>query len=117
MRYTKPIPRRAVQSVNRCVMTLRASPRWGLPLRRRLTVVSYRGRRSGRAFSTPVAYRRNGSTVTIPVALPERKKWWRNFTGAGGPLSLELPEGDRTGHAIARADDRGRVRLTVRLED
>lgn len=117
MRFTKPIPQRVVQPVNRCVMALRSSPRWGRPLRKRLTVVSYTGRRSGQRFSIPVAYQRSGPTVTIGIAMPERKKWWRNFTGEGGPLSLELVEGDRTGHAVARTDDKGQVTLTVQLDD
>ncbi len=117
MRFSGPIPQRVVRPVNRCVMALRASPRWGRPLRRHLTVVTYTGRRSGRAFSTPVAYRLSGSTVTIGVALPERKRWWRNFTGEGGPLSLELPDGVRSGHAVASTDRRGGVTVTVRLDD
>ena len=116
MRYKGPVPHRVVQPVNECVMTLRSSPRWGRLLRRRLTVVTYTGRRSGRVFSTPVAYRRSGSTVTIGVAMPDRKKWWRNFTDEGGPLSLELKEGDRTGHAVASTDHKGRVTLAVRLD-
>ncbi|PWV55297.1 hypothetical protein [Nocardiopsis sp. L17-MgMaSL7] len=117
MRYAGPIPHRVVRPFNQCVLALRSSPRWGRPLRRHLTVVTYTGRRSGREFSTPVAYRLSGSTVTVPVAIPERKKWWRNFTGEGGPLSLELPEGVRSGHAVASTDQRGRVTVTVRLDD
>lgn len=116
MRYKGSIPHRVVQPVNKCAMALRSSPRWGRLLRGYLTVVTYTGRRSGQVFSTPVAYRRSGSAVTISVAVPERKKWWRNFTGEGGPLSLELREGDRTGHAVATVDHRGRVTLTVNLD-
>lgn len=83
---------------------------------RHLTIVTYTGRRSGRTFSTPVGYRRAGDTVTIGVRLPDAKKWWRNFTGEGGPISLELDGVDRTGHAVARRDERGRVSITVRLD-
>jgi hypothetical protein len=83
---------------------------------RHLTIVTYTGRRSGRTFSTPVGYRRAGDTVTIGVRLPDAKKWWRNFTGEGGPISLELNGVDRTGHAVARRDERGRVSITVRLD-
>jgi hypothetical protein len=83
---------------------------------RRLTVVTYTGRRSGRTFRIPVGYRRTGDTVTIGVRLPDAKTWWRNFTGAGGPLSLELDGVDRTGHAVTRRDAAGRVTVTVRLD-
>nr|WP_222936696.1 nitroreductase/quinone reductase family protein [Streptomonospora sp. PA3] len=102
--------------VNACVSALRHSPRWGRFMRRRLTVVTYTGRRSGRTFSTPVGYRRQGGTVAISVMMPERKQWWRNFTGAGGPISLDLDEGVRTGHAVAETDAAGRVTVTVRLD-
>ncbi|MFC0070729.1 hypothetical protein ACFFQW_43535 [Umezawaea endophytica] len=109
-------PERVVNRVNGCVVALRTSPRFGKAVSRRLTVVTYTGRRSGRTFSTPVAYRRTGDTVTITVALPDSKTWWRNFLGEGGPLSLELDGVDRGGHAVAHRDDRGRVSITVRLD-
>lgn len=115
MRYKGPLPHRLVRPVNACVTALRASPRWGRLLRRRMTVVTYTGRRSGRTFSMPVAYRRSSETVAITVALPERKRWWRNFTGEGGPITLDLDEGVRTGRAVAKADSRGRVTVTVRI--
>nr|WP_306663524.1 hypothetical protein [Streptomyces sabulosicollis] len=83
----------------------------------RLTVVTYTGRRSGRSFSTPVAYRRAADVVTIAVAMPERKLWWRNFTGDGWPISLDLDGAGRTGHAVARVDDKGGVTISVRLDE
>ncbi|MEV5773593.1 hypothetical protein AB0L49_20415 [Streptomyces antimycoticus] len=83
----------------------------------RLTVVTYTGRRSGRTFSTPVAYQRAADVVTIAVAMPERKLWWRNFTGEGGPLALDLDGSERVGHGVARVDGKGRVTITVRLDE
>jgi hypothetical protein len=77
--------------------------------------VGYSGRRSGRRFSIPVAYRRTGDEVTISVNMPEAKTWWRNFLGAGGPLTLRLDSMERTGHAVAKCDEKGRVTVTVRL--
>lgn len=115
MGYRGPLPQRLVGRVNACAVALRSSPRWGRLVRRHLTVVTYTGRRSGRTFSTPVGYRRTGGTVTIAVKMPDAKKWWRNFTGAGGPVSLHLDGVDRSGHAVARRDDRGRVTVTVEL--
>jgi hypothetical protein len=64
-----------------------------------------------------VGYRRSGDTVTIGVASPDAKSWWRNFLGEGGPLTLLKLDGqDRTGHAVAHRDDRGRVSVRVRLD-
>jgi hypothetical protein len=104
-----------VDGVNARVVALRSSPRWGRLVNRYLTVVTYTGRRSGRTFSTPVGYRRRGDVVTIPVGLPDAKTWWRNFTGDGGPIRLELDGVARAGHAVARRDARGRVTVEVRL--
>ncbi|GAB3457933.1 hypothetical protein GCM10027436_62650 [Actinophytocola sediminis] len=104
-----------VGGVNAVVVRLRSSPRWHKVISRYLTIVTYTGRRSGRTFSIPVGYRRHGDTVTIPVSMPDAKSWWRNFTGAGWPLSLELDGVDRTGQAVASRDHRGRVTVRVRL--
>ncbi|MET0237081.1 MAG: nitroreductase/quinone reductase family protein [Kibdelosporangium sp.] len=117
MRYRGPFPKRAVGRVNAWVSTLRSSPRWGRMVSRHLTIVTYTGRRSGRTFSTPVGFRRTGDVVTIGVQLPEAKKWWRNFLDDGGPITLELDGADRAGHAVARRDEKGRVTVTVRLND
>ncbi|APU17136.1 putative DUF385 family protein [Actinoalloteichus sp. GBA129-24] len=116
MPYRGPLPRTLVDRVNKGVNALRASPRWGRLAGRYLTEVTYVGRRSGRTISTPVGYRRRGDVVTIPVMIPESKKWWRNFVDEGQPMSLRLDGVDRTGHAVARRDARGRVALTVHLD-
>ncbi|KAA2265409.1 hypothetical protein F0L68_04855 [Solihabitans fulvus] len=118
MGYQGPFfPKQAASRVNGCVTALLDSPRWGRVVSKRITTVTYTGRRSGRFLSTPVAYRRATDTVTIDVKLPEAKTWWRNFTGDGGPLSLQLNGTDRTGHAIAHRDEKGRVTVTVHLSD
>jgi hypothetical protein len=83
-------------------------------VRRHITTATYTGRRSGRTFSIPIGYRRSGDVVTIAVELPDRKNWWRNFTGEGGPLTLGFADGAHTGHAVARRDGR-RVTITVDL--
>lgn len=108
---------RVLEGVNRWVSGLRTSPRWGRFVRKHFTVITYTGRRSGRTFTTPVGYRRTGDTVTIRVLIPDAKNWWRNFTGDGGPITLQLDEADRPGHATAHRDEKGRVAVTVRLAD
>jgi hypothetical protein len=108
--------RRSIGRFNAWVSALRSSPRWGRLVSRRLTIVTYVGRRSGRTFSTPVAYRRANDVVTIGVQFPDAKTWWRNFLDEGGPISLHLDGADRAGHAVARRDGRRRVTITVRLD-
>ncbi|MBU9765082.1 nitroreductase family deazaflavin-dependent oxidoreductase [Mycobacterium sp. TNTM28] len=82
-----------------------------------VVVIRYTGRRSGQTFDTPVSVQRDGDRVTIHVMAPDSKNWWRNFLGAGAPLTLVNLDGtDRTGHAVARRDEQGRVAVTVALD-
>jgi hypothetical protein len=103
--------------VNRGATALITSPRWGRVVGLGLTTISYTGRRSGRAVELPVGYRRKGGDILIGVAMPDGKKWWRNFTGEGAPLTILLGGAQRTGHAVATRDARGRVTVTVRLDN
>lgn len=104
------------RSMNGVVVALTEAPVIGALMRRGFVVVTYTGRRSGKTFSTPVFYQRSGDNVTIGVAMPDSKKWWRNFLGAGGPISLHLNGVDRSGHATAQRDAKGRVSVRVRLD-
>ena len=81
----------------------------------RLALVTYTGRRSGREYTIPVLYRDRGDEVMIAVGWPERKVWWRNLTGAGGPVRLLIRGNEVRGHAVATKEP-GRdalVRVTV----
>ncbi|MFI1821522.1 nitroreductase/quinone reductase family protein [Lentzea sp. NPDC020367] len=104
-----------VRTVNKWIVGLRDAPLVGKLVRKGLTVVTYTGRRSGRTISTPVGYQRKGDVVEIRVMMPEAKVWWRNFEDEGGPLTLELDGGERTGHATSHRDDKGRVTVRVQL--
>lgn len=104
-----------VHRVNKLIRGLRDAPLVGKAVRRQITVVSYTGRKSGRTFSTPVSFRRNGDVVDIRVVAPDSKNWWRNFGGEGAPLTLELDGVERTGHATWHRDEKGRVTVRVRL--
>jgi hypothetical protein len=106
---------RAGPLFNAPVAAIANSPRLGARLRRSVTMITYTGRRSGRTFSTPVAYRRRGDEIEIAANLPDAKTWWRNFVGEGGPVSLTLDGAEREGHAVAHRDDTGRVTVHVRL--
>ncbi|MFF0496355.1 hypothetical protein ACFYU5_08125 [Nocardia aobensis] len=107
----------AVRGFNSVVLTLTEAPVLGPLMRKGFVEISYVGRKSGKTFSTPVNYRRSGDSILIAVAMPDRKSWWRNFTGEGGPITLHLDGGDRRGHAVATRDDKGRVRVRVHLDD
>lgn len=101
-------------AVNTVVRPLVTAPGLGRLIERWMTVVTYTGRRSGRTFSIPVAYRRDGDDLRIQVEFPDQKAWWRNFTGDGGPIRVRLGGADRAGHATASREGRG-VTVSVRL--
>jgi hypothetical protein len=100
---------------NAGVAAIVRSPRWGRLAGRGTVLITYTGRRSGRTFTIPVSCRRAGEALTIGVAFPDAKNWWRNFLGEGGPVSVRLDGVDRSGHATARRDGPRRVTVTVRL--
>lgn len=93
------------------------APVIGPLIRRNTVVIRYTGRRSGQTFQTPVSYQKSGGGVVIRVMAPDRKTWWRNFTGDGGPITLMNFDGaNRAGHAVAARDERGRVTVAVTLD-
>jgi hypothetical protein len=113
MNFQGTVAGRVITGFNGRMLRLRSSRLLGPVVSRYLTEVSYTGRRSGRAFSTPVAYKRVGDVVTIQVMMADSKSWWRNFTGDGGPLTVDLPGGPVTGHAVAQRLRKNRVDVTV----
>jgi F420H(2)-dependent quinone reductase len=81
-----------------------------------LALITVTGRRSGREYTFPVGYEQQDDRVTITVGWPERKRWWRNLRGGGGPVRLRLKGAERSGHATARGDERSGVAVDVRLD-
>jgi deazaflavin-dependent oxidoreductase (nitroreductase family) len=63
-----------------------------------LLLITYVGRRSGRAFTIPVMYAEREGTLTIFVGHPERKRWWRNLHG-GAKVEVRLRGRRLRGHA------------------
>ena len=108
---------RAAPIFNAPIAALANSRRFGRLINRNITMLTYTGRRSGRTYSIPVAYRRSGGDILISVSMPEAKTWWRNFLNTGGPLTLRLDETERAGHAVAAQDEKGAVTVTVRLAE
>ena len=88
---------RAAPIMNAPVAALANSPRFGRFIGRNITLITYTGRRSGRTFSIPVAYRRSGDEIEIAANMPDAKVWWRNFLGDGAPLTLNLDGTPRGG--------------------
>ncbi len=49
-----------------------------------LMLLTVTGRRSGRRFTFPVGYQRQGGELVVMVSEARRKSWWRNFSEPGG---------------------------------
>lgn len=86
--------------MNTLVRPLLRAPIIGKYISGAITEITYTGRKSGKQFSIPVNYKRRDDEVTIAVALPGQKNWWRNFYPDGGPISIELDGVTRTGYAV-----------------
>jgi hypothetical protein len=66
-----------------------------------LCLLSYRGRRSGRPFTTPLSYTREENKVRLLSS--DQTAWWQNFLE--GPVDVEVE--------IARQTFRGRAQTVI----
>ncbi|NLE78376.1 MAG: hypothetical protein GX610_02155 [Rhodococcus sp.] len=99
---------------NKVMSRLLDAPFVGRYLSRSMTEISYVGRKSGRRFSLIVSYKRRGDELTIGVAMPDKKGWWRNFHPDGGPIYVQLDGVERTGTAVAhRNGDNVHVKVAL----
>ncbi|WAC55455.1 nitroreductase/quinone reductase family protein [Gordonia sp. SL306] len=102
--------------VNKLVTPVLRLPGLRSVLGRSIMVLRYTGRTSGKAFELPVGYRRDGGDIVVGVAMPDKKSWWRNFTGEGGRVTMVIDGTTRTGHAISRRDDKGQVLVRIAVD-
>src|SRR5437867_4183736 len=92
---------RVMQRLNPAVAWLLRSPLhpllgWGLML------VTVTGRRSGRIYTIPVGYQRDGAALVVLVSKPSRKQWWRNYRDRR-PIGVWLRGRAAHGHAVVVA--------------
>jgi hypothetical protein len=90
---------RVMQRLNPVVAWLLRSPLhplldWGLML------VTVTGRRSGRVYTIPVGYQRDGDALVVLVSKPSRKQWWRNYRDRR-PIDVWLRGRAQHGQAMA----------------
>lgn len=91
--------------VNPLTRSVLRSPLSGLVEGSTLLVI-YAGRRSGRRYTTPVNYARDGHTVIVFPAGADSKRWWRNLIG-GAPVEVLLRRHSLEGEGLAVTDDEG----------
>lgn len=68
-----------------------------------LALLTVTGRRSGRSFTFPVQYARDGDTIVLIPGRPDTKTWWRNLVEPAR-VGLRLRGRDMRGTAVATRD-------------
>ncbi len=63
-----------------------------------LMLITITGRRTGRQYTIPVGYQRDGHILTILVSEAPKKQWWRNFRD---PAAVEVRVRGKTHSATA----------------
>ncbi len=66
-------------------------------------LITFKGRKSGKQFTTPVAYVRDGDRLLVGVAEPETKRWWRNLREPA-EVRLRIGSEELVGRARAVTD-------------
>lgn len=84
------------------------SPAHGL-VSHQLLLLTFRGRKSGRQFTTPAGYTREDDTLYLMTASP----WWKNFQD-GAPVTVLLQGEKRQGQATADDDPAAVARIYQR---
>ena len=77
-----------------------------------LCLLTYRGRRSGKAFTIPLSYVRGGDVVRLLSS--DRTRWWKNFLGDGADVEVTLRGKTFEGRAQSVVEDGDRLRDGVR---
>ncbi len=81
--------------VNAVVKRILRSPLHS-PLSKRLLLITFAGRKSGKTYTTPTSYVREGQDIII---FSERnRRWWRNLEG-GAPVEVRVQGKARKGSA------------------
>jgi deazaflavin-dependent oxidoreductase (nitroreductase family) len=90
---------------NGTMSVLLRSPLHGL-VSKRVMLITVCGRKSGRLYTTPVNYVRDGDAIT--VVSRTHRTWWRNLRG-GAPVAVRVKGEDLKGVAEVVADDKEAV--------
>jgi hypothetical protein len=89
-------------SANASVATLLRLPLVHRLVSSRLLLLNFTGHKTGKRYSVPVGYVREGAKVTILTK--HIRAWWRNFQGPA-PVTVYLEGKIYQGTAIARTDE------------
>ena len=88
---------RVMRFVNPVMAALLRSPLHGL-LSRQVLLLTVTGRQSGRRYTVPLGYMRDGDALLVISQHADRKRWWRNLRG-GASVAMHLRGRWLTGRA------------------
>ena len=71
---------------------------------RSVMLITFTGRKSGKTYTTPISYARDGDLVTAFTGA----RWWRNLEG-GAPVTLYIKRQELLGWALPVAEDKQAV--------
>jgi hypothetical protein len=97
--------------LNTPMRALLRSPLHGIASRN-LGLLSYRGRKSGKHYVTPLSYVRTGSLVRFLSS--HNTRWWTNFVDGPTPVEVEIGPDTHSGTARLWAEDSEELRDGVR---
>ena len=103
------IPDSVFKWLNPLMIALLRSPLHS-PMSKSILLITFEGRRSGRTYTLPVSYSREGTTVRCFTS--HRNTWWRNLQG-GADVALYVRRTESHGRAEAIHDDPTRIRDAV----
>jgi len=101
------LPMSMIRLLNPLVRWLLRSPLHGLMSKETL-LITFTGRKSGRSYTTPVSYVRDGDLVRLFTPFP----WWRNLV-THPDVTVVLDGAERRGTAQIERDDRPRVLAAI----
>ncbi len=102
-------PRGVMRVANVFIGALLRSPLHGV-LSKPLLLLGYTGRKSGKRYHLPIAYRRDGAIVTLIAGNP----WWVNMRG-GAPVTLRIAGVELRGVATPVEDREQAARALLAL--
>jgi deazaflavin-dependent oxidoreductase (nitroreductase family) len=106
-------PRLARVLINALVRTVLRSP-WHRLMSPRLLLLTFTGRKSGKAFTTPIRYVQEGETLRLKVLV--KYPWWKNLREQ--PTVRVLLRGKwHTGRAEVLPEEAGVVVVNIHLTD
>ncbi len=97
----RPPPRALFRALNPLMAAMLRSPLHRF-VSGKFLLLSFTGRKSGRRYTTPIGYSRQGDTLLLGTSAP----WKHNLRG-GAPVRVRLQGRERTGKAQVIADEAG----------